>query len=60
MRHARSVVERGSASCEEPEVVSSKWTDIMRLAIIIPGNDLDKLGGDFDHLLPSIVPEIIA
>lgn len=60
MGHARSIVERGTASGEESEVVGSKWADVVRLAIVIPGNNLDKFGGDFDHLLPPIVPEIVA
>jgi hypothetical protein len=60
MGHARSIVERGAASGEESKIVGSKWADVVRLAIVIPGNNLDKFGSDFDHLLPPIVPEIVA
>jgi hypothetical protein len=62
MGHARSIVERGVAitSGKESEVASSKWADVVRLAIVIPGNNLDKFRGNFNHLLPSIVPEIVA
>jgi hypothetical protein len=60
MRISISVVKRSSTVTEESEIVSSEWTDIMRLAIVIPGNDLNKLRRYLDYLLPAIIPQIIA
>ena len=59
MRHPLGIVEGGIAHRENPQVVLMHGANVVRLAVVVPGDDLHILGRQLEHLLPAVEPEIV-
>lgn len=46
--------------CALDDVGWVRVADVVRLSVVVPGDDLDEVGHDFQDLLPSVVPEGLA
>lgn len=58
--HAAGVVEGRLADGESLHSFVVKRSDVVRLAIVVPGNDLDEIRLIVDNLYPSVIPYMVA
>jgi hypothetical protein len=59
MRHPLGIVEGRIPHRKNPQVVLVHGADVVRLAVVVPGDDLHILGRQFEHLLPAVEPEVV-
>ncbi len=60
MRHVFGVVERALAEGEQTHLLVVQRANVVRLAVVVPGEDLDPFWLDVEDLLPTVVPQITA